>query len=241
MVDIHTHILHGIDDGSSSYEESIKIIEQAKKHGVKDIIMTPHFINNSEYASNYANNTKLLYNLSKEVKGINLYLGNEYYLCDNIYDLLEKGIVRTLNDSKYFLIELPMTANINNLNEVIFQLRTKGIIPILAHPERYIVFQKEPEAVFHVLEHGALIQCNIGSLFGKYGHKCEKTIKKFLKEGYVQFMATDVHHEKQNVYSNIQKAYEKVATLTTRDYADELFIKNGTAVIKNEDVEYIPK
>lgn len=241
MVDIHTHILSGVDDGSSSYEESVKIIEQAKKHGVTDIILTPHYINNSEYASTYSNNTKLLYNLSKDIKGINLYIGNEYYLCDDIHNLLETNIVRTLNDSKYFLIELPLTTNINNLNEVIFHLRSKGIIPIIAHPERYLMFQREPKSIFHVLEHGALLQCNVGSLFGKYGRKCEKTIKKFIKEEYIQFIATDVHHEKQNVYKLIQKAYEKIASMTTREYADELFIKNGKNVIKNEDVEYIPK
>ena len=112
MIDIHSHLLYGIDDGSRSIVESAYIIKSLSEIGYTDIILTPHFINGSSYMSTRENNLDLLDRLKVELVKhqipVNLYLGNEIYIDSEIANLLKNNIISSLNDSKYLLIELPM-------------------------------------------------------------------------------------------------------------------------------------
>ena len=141
MKDIHSHILPGIDDGARNVEESIKLLEKFYDNGVTDIILTPHYIYNSNYNSNNKEKMLLLNEVKKKYKKINLYLGNEVYISDNIPELIKQNEIFTLNNSKYLLIELPMNSEIKNLDSIIFDIMRNGIIPIIAHPERYVYVQ----------------------------------------------------------------------------------------------------
>ena len=133
-IDIHNHILYGIDDGSKSLEESIEILKQHKEMGFKDIVVTPHYIENSNYVTNNKEKEKLLNTLKNNVKGINLYLGNEVFINNNLEKLLKENEISTINNSRYLLIEFPMNQKLKTITDTIYELKIKGIIPVIAHP-----------------------------------------------------------------------------------------------------------
>ena len=239
--DLHSHILYGIDDGSKTIEESIVLLKEMEKAGTKELILTPHYIENSKYNANNRSKEALFRQLKKKAKeekiNIDLYLGNEVFFSNNMLDLLKTGEIKTLNKSKYILFEFPMTRFYNNSLEVINQLVSNGYIPVLAHPERYTEFQKNPNLVIEYLKSGVLLQGNFTSLFGKYGRHSRKVLKKYLKNKWICFLGSDAHHEV--AYDN--KKLEKMLLKITKDkeYTEELLSKNFDKVINNEDIGII--
>lgn len=234
MIDIHSHLLFGIDDGSRAIEESAYIIRNLYKIGYTDIILTPHYINGSSYSSKKENNLDLLKRLKVELIKknipINLYLGNEIYIDSDILKLLKNGIISSLNDSKYLLIELPMSGENEIYYDVFLDLINMGYKVILAHPERYISFQKDFSKVYELNDLGVLFQCNIGSILGDYGHNAKKTIKRLLKENLITFMGTDIHHNKSD-YDFVEKAKKKFKKYITDDEINNIFENNAKRIL----------
>lgn len=235
MIDIHTHLLYGVDDGSKSIEESISIIKNLSKIGVTDIVLTPHYINYSNYNSSKSNNEIRMQNLklelAKENIKVNLYLGNEIYIDDEIINLLRNDLISPINDSRYLLIELPMSGNHESYYDIFLDLINLGYRVILAHPERYASFQKDISKMYELQEIGVLFQCNIGSILGDYGKDAKKTIKKILKEKMVTFFASDIHHEKSD-YMFIEKAKNKLKKYLTEREINILFEDNARKILK---------
>lgn len=235
MRDIHSHILYGIDDGSRSIEESIEILDEMYNEGVTDIILTPHYIYKSKYNCNNENKIELLKELQRNYSKINLYLGNEVYINDNILDLIKNKEIMTLNNSRYLLIELPMENKIKDLENIIFELVRNNIIPIIAHPERYIYVQKNIDYFDNMLDMGVLLQGNYESLFNKYGNTCNKTLKKLLKKNSITFLGSDIHHKNHN--SNIDKLNKKLyKIIKDENTINNLIDTNIKKVIENKDI-----
>ena len=186
MTDIHSHIIFNVDDGSSSLEESIKLIKYFKEVGFNNIIATPHFIRNTEYSAE--NNEKLekLAILKEAVKkhniDINLYLGNEIYISEHIDEDIKSNKIYTLNNTKYILFELPFHNEILNLPDIVYELKMNGYIPILAHPERYDFLKRNYKEVDKLKEEGLLFQCNYSSILEYYGKDAKKLFKYMLKK-----------------------------------------------------------
>ena len=239
MKDMHCHLLYGIDDGSKSIEESIEIIENASKQGITDIIITPHYIYNSNYICNNKDKTKLFNKLKREIKkkkiDINLYLGNEIYICNNLIELIKKKEVATLNKSRYILIEFPLNNMYSNSKELIFELVRNGYVPVLAHPERYKIFKTHPEYIKEYLELGVLLQCNYMSLYNRYGFISKRIIKKFLKERYVTFLGSDNHHDKDYHIKKLRKDLIKI--VKDEKYIDDILYNNVDKIIKNDIIK----
>ena len=239
MKDMHCHLLYGIDDGSESIEESIEIIENASKQGITDIIITPHYIYNSKYICNNKDKTKLFNKLKREIKkkkiDINLYLGNEIYICNNLIELIKKKEVATLNKSRYILIEFPLNNMYSNSKELIFELVRNGYVPVLAHPERYKIFKTHPEYIKEYLELGVLLQCNYMSLYNRYGFISKRIIKKFLKERYVTFLGSDNHHDKDYHIKKLRKDLIKI--VKDEKYIDDILYNNVDKIIKNDIIK----
>ena len=234
MLDIHSHILYGIDDGSRSKEESIELLRYLEKQGVEKIIVTPHYIENTLYEATVAKKKKLIKDLENETS-IKLYIGNEVYFSDKTLKLLKAKKLSCLNDSRYLLIELPMSSKIKDLDEMVFDLTISGIIPIIAHPERYSYVQKDIKYLDKLKDSGALFQSNYGSLTGNYGKKAEKTIKKLLKNGYVSFMGTDIHHIDHPI--DINTATKKLRKIVKSDsIVEDITINNIQKVIDNFEI-----
>lgn len=213
MIDIHSHLLFGIDDGSRSIEESVDIIRNMEKENFTDIILTPHFINGSKYSSLKKDNEVLLSKLKKALKldniNVNLYLGNEIYIDDDIYELLKEKKISSLNNTEYLLIELPMSGEYEGYIDIFEYLISKGYKVVLAHPERYLSFQNDFEKVYELEKIGVYFQSNYESILGSYGKGAVKTVKRLLKEKKISFIASDIHHRKKN-YKKFSKSLKKM-------------------------------
>ncbi len=202
MIDIHNHLLFGIDDGSKSIEESVDVLRDLASIGYTDIILTPHYISGSRYSNSASNNYKLMKELESSLKDnnidIKLYLGNEIFIDDDIFELLLSKEIYPLNGTKNLLIELPMSGEYEGYLELFSDLIDKGCNVILAHPERYLSFQKDYDKIIELKKMGIYFQSNIDSLIGRYGEDAEVIIKKLLKDKMISFLATDIHHKKHD-------------------------------------------
>lgn len=181
MIDFHSHILPGIDDGSRNMEQSIQILKEAKEAGFSKVISTSHYME-EYFECDEAKRRELLDNLQKNIDGIDLYLGSEIYITNNIVDLIKENSASSINDTKYVLFEFPLaeTKPMND-KEVIYRLIENGYVPIIAHPERYPFIQKDPNYLFELSDMGALFQANYGSIIDMYGSKA-KDFKKIIKK-----------------------------------------------------------
>lgn len=241
MIDIHSHVLPGVDDGSLSIDESLKTIENAYENGVTDIVVTPHFIVGSKYDKDNIEKhnglRELRDNLRKEKIKINLYLGNEVFVDNDLLGLLKDNKITTINNSRYLLFELPMHNNYTGVDSLIFELKNNGYEPIIAHPERYSFIKKDPSMIVKLIEAGALFQVNIGSFFGTYGKLAKKTAFLLVKHRAVHFIASDTHHAKDPFYGNIKKLKRKLRRYLTKDEIEDLFESNARRVLRDKKIK----
>ena len=237
MKDLHSHLLFGIDDGSKDISESISLLKEAEKQGITELMITPHYIEESKYNCNNKKKKKRFDQLVQAVKdeGINikLYLGNEVFINDNFIKLLKKKEITTLNNSKYILLEFPLGNMLYNTKDIIYELVVAGYVPVLAHPERYRIFQRHPDHIEEYLRMGVLLQGNYKSLFGKYGSQAKKTLIYFLKKHQITFLGSDCHHEKD---FKIKKLKKKLKSIVKSDnMIEDLLENNFNKVISNEN------
>ncbi len=226
MIDIHTHILPYVDDGSPDLETSIALIKSEMEQGVTDIFVTPHYYQYRGFLSTKAENEIIFNELKQQIKNLNLqvklYLGNEIYYDKNTAKLLENGTLSTLSDSKYVLVEFSMISEEEDVAEAINTLTAKGYIPIIAHPERYPYLNKTSD--YKIMRHmGAKIQINSGSLTGYYGRQAKKLVFKLLKENLVDFAASDIHDFR---HGEILAGYKVVEKQFSKELADKIYCNN---------------
>lgn len=238
IIDIHNHSLPFVDDGVQSKEEALKNIKHLQELGITDIILTSHYIINSKYEAPLKQRKAILQELKDELKDedINLYLGNEVFInnSDLIIKLIKDRKISTLNGSNYLLIEFPQEQLLHNLEEIICNLNEEGLIPIIAHPERYLYYQKDITGLKKLLEYNCLIECNLLSLTGVYGRAAQKTMKKLLQEQLVTTVATDMHHlTNKRIY---EKAYKKLFRTIPSAYLQELLTTNPLKIIENKEL-----
>lgn len=235
MIDFHSHILPNIDDGSRSLNETIHILKEAQKAGFTKIISTSHYID-GYYEANEEQRAKLLNEVKENFQGMELYLGNEIYITNQMTDLLSEKKASTINNSKYVLFELPMNTKAMDVKEVVFRLMEKGYVPIIAHPERYKYVKENIEYVRELADMGVLFQSNYGSSIGMYGKKAQKTQKRLLEEGLIQFFGSDVHTVEQ-VYTKMPKILKKLRKIISEEELEQFSTVNPQKVLNNEDIE----
>lgn len=241
MVDTHNHILFDIDDGCTNIEESIILLKKMELQGFNKVILTPHYIEGTEHISNNLEKEYKLNLLKEKLKeskiNIELYLGNEIFITNNIVELLKNDDVSSVNKSRYVLIELPFKNEIIGLTDILYELKYNKLIPIIAHPERYTYFQNDVSKIASLREEGILFQVNYSSILGLYGRGAKKTIKYLLKNGYVDFFGTDVHRiTKTYVLDNFKKIEKKIIRIIGLEEYKRI-IKNGEKIIDNKDIQ----
>lgn len=235
MIDFHSHILPEIDDGSRNLEQSILMINEAKEVGFTKIISTSHYMENY-YECDVEKRKQLIKQLQGEVQDIELYLGNEIYITNNIIELLKNGKASSINNTRYVLFEFPLiTTKPMNDKEVIYRLVENGYIPIIAHPERYPFIQENPEYLFELEDMGALFQANYGSIIGMYGLKAKRTLKILLRNNLISFFGSDVHRPEQ-VYNKIPKIVKKLKKIISDEEFEEFTETNPQKVLNNEEI-----
>ena len=241
MIDLHSHILPNIDDGSKSFSESLNILKQASDNGVTDIVVTPHFIFGSTFNSPKNKNKELLAALKKEAEAaninINLYLGNEIYADNELLTFLKKKQASSLNNTKYVLFELPMNNEFKGLKQLIFNLQSNGYVPVIAHPERYRLLKENPKLIEELLAVGVLFQSNIASLTCRYGKEAKNTLELFLKHRMITFLSSDIHHDSDSFYASLPHIKKILQKLVDDEYIESLLNTNAKKLLLNEKIE----
>lgn len=239
MIDFHNHIIFDVDDGAQDIEQSIKMLKEAQEAGITDVILTPHYM--EEY---YEVGTKAIAKrmeiINQEIEknniNIKLHQSNEVYITSNIINLLKNERVSTVAGSKYVLMETPMLQVPMNFRQIIYDLKSNGYIPVIAHPERYEYIQKNPQIVYDLIQDGVLFQSNIGSIIGIYGNDAKKTVKKLLKHKMVHFIGTDTHRP-NSIYPKVEKALKKLNKIVPEDELEKITCENAKCVLENKDID----
>lgn len=240
MIDMHNHILYGIDDGCKTIEESIETIKNMKKIGFNTIVLTPHYIEDSSFKAN--NNLKLqkLEILKEELLknniDVNLFLGNEIFINESINELIINKEIRSINNTRYILIELPFNNQILNLDDYLYELKLKGYKIIIAHPERYTYFKDNYEEARKLYDSGVLFQVNYGSIIGQYGSSSLKLVKKLLKDDMVDFISTDIHKPSSSLFDKFDDIKHKIIKIIGEDKFKDISYNNILKVINDEDI-----
>ena len=198
-VDLHSHLIPAIDDGSQSMQESLELLKGMETLGYRKVITTPHIM--ADAYKNTPEGIKKGLNLLrqealKEGIGVEIEAAAEYYIDDGFQALLDKGDILSIKGG-YLLFETSYVSKPIHLEEMIFEISMAGYTPLFAHPERYR-YIKDPQKEFKRLKDlGVEFQVNLNSFGGHYGRNA-KVLADFLsKEGYIDFLGSDVHHRKQ--------------------------------------------
>ncbi|MGN0297577.1 MAG: tyrosine-protein phosphatase [Lachnospiraceae bacterium] len=196
MIDIHTHILPGVDDGSESMEMSLEMLSLADRGGTTALVVTPHcnLPGLHQDIKILTDKLELLRKKAKEVDiPITIFSGMELFASWNLPELLADKKVWTLNNTHYFLVEFDFGEDPRFCNEVLERCVERHYYPIIAHPERYLFVQRSPEIVYHWICAGYGIQVNKGSLLGRFGIAPQRTAQTLMDCGLVSCVASDAH------------------------------------------------
>ena len=197
MVDIHCHILPGVDDGAWNMEAAADMARIARDCGVKKIITTPHFKGvpeELEAVGLFQHQLRLLQSrLKRENVAVELLPGAEVLCVPQTLELARAGRLPTLGTGRYVLTEFYFDAGAGFMDETLRSLQRYGYLPVVAHPERYGAVQREPELAQHWFHRGIVLQVNKGSVLGAFGRRAEDTAVRMLYRGTVHIIASDAH------------------------------------------------
>ena len=231
MVDIHHHLLPGLDDGSNSLETSVQMAKQAAADGITHIVCTPHA--NGQYRFDAAVNADLLRELraylAAENVGITLGSGCDFHLSfENVQQAKRDPSRFSINGFGYLLVEPPDYGIPPGLTETLYELQLAGLTPVLTHPERNPTLQAEPERMRPWLRGGLLVQVTADSLTGHKGRKAQRMAHMLLEKRWVHFLATDAHNTTTRP-PRMKEAHDLVATKYGVSYAHALCVTNPLA------------
>ena len=173
MIDIHSHILYGLDDGAQTMEQSIEMAKIAEKDGIDKIIATPHLFRGNFLFDNFERieqkRDELSRALEKNKINVEIFAGAEVHISHNLIDEIRRNReYLVLNNGSYILVEFPTDHIFSGVKNLFFDLMSEDITPIIAHPERNSVFRSNPELLYELIHMGGFTQANQGSLFGHY-------------------------------------------------------------------------
>jgi protein-tyrosine phosphatase len=237
-IDIHSHILPGVDDGAQTMAQSLEMLKTAAMQGINGIVLTPHnkAHRHSISAASLKERTK---QLQVEARNhnipITLYPGMEIFYRDGVSQMLEDGELATMADSRYVLIEFDPMEQFSYIRSAIYELTSCNYTPILAHVERYSCFLTKPDNIRYVIENGGLIQVNASSCTGDMGFKGNQFIKKLIKDHLIHFIATDTHDNDRRA-PNFAGCVRYLEKKTDASYMKRLFFGNAALMIQNESL-----
>jgi len=238
MIDFHAHILPNIDDGAENMEEALNLIKEAKLAGFDEIISTSHYLE-GYYTASKAERTMLLEGIKSKIREenipINLYLGSEVYISNDIYKLLSEEKASSIDDTSYVLFELPFNAKPLNLYDFIYELMQYKLIPILAHPERYPFVHNDPDMIYELINKGVLMQANYGSFIGQYGNKTKLIAKKLIENNMIHFLGSDCH-KFGSIYPKISRCKKVIEEIIGNDNFDIISSVNPKLVLNNKKI-----
>ena len=241
MIDLHCHVLPGLDDGARLLEETLDIARSAVKNNIDTIVATPHTLNGF-FVNNWENVVSLTSTVQKafdaEDIAITLYPAMEAQVCPELFDALEKGQAATINDnSRYMLLEFPPFSMPPGSMQFIFKLKLQGITPVIAHPERNLILQNDLKQLYDLVKMGALCQLTALSVTGYLGPSVQKSSEQMIKTGLAHVIATDAHSDDERIAA-LASAVDMAAEIL-QDYsrAEKMVTTTPAAIIAGEDVD----
>jgi protein-tyrosine phosphatase len=234
QVDIHTHVLPGIDDGARDIEQALAMLRVAAADGTQIVVATPH-ARRTDVAQVVAAVERLQEAIDRQSLPLQLASGMEEQLWPDLVDRLLVGTALTLCGTRWVLVELPdWTVWPSDLTDRLLELRAAGFRPILAHVERYGPIQRQPERLLEAIATGALIQVNADSLFGQNGYAAQQVALRLIRAGAVSVLASDAHHPEWRA-PRLRPAFERLAALFGEEVISRLQA-NAVAVVRDQDV-----
>ncbi|NEW04719.1 tyrosine protein phosphatase [Paenibacillus sp. SYP-B3998] len=238
MIDIHSHILHNLDDGPRTMEQSLELALMAVHEGVSTIIATPHHRNGSymNAADSIIEAASLFQEqLIKNHIPLTVYHGQEIRVYPQMIDDYEGNSLLTLHGSSYMLIEFPPSKLPERIDEIFYELSLLHITPIIAHPERNREIADQPDKLFRLVEQGALSQITSHSINGLFGPSVQSLSLELCRRNLVHFLASDVHDAIHRPF-HLQQAYRTVENLLGGDYV-KYYQQNAERLIRHTEIE----
>ncbi|MBO1511900.1 tyrosine-protein phosphatase [Metabacillus bambusae] len=241
MIDIHSHILPGVDDGAQTVEDSINMARLAVEEGITKIIATPHH-QNGKYINRKQDILERVSELNRLLQNENIPLevlpGQETRIYGELLEDLEKGDILPLNQSNYLFIELPSGHVPRYTEKLIFDIQLHGITPIIVHPERNAEVIENPEKLLNLVRKGSLTQVTAGSITGHFGKKIQKFSLQLIEANLTHFISSDAHNITSRSFkirdsiSEIEKEFGNQAVYYFKENAEQLI--HGQIVYKQQ-------
>ncbi len=235
MVDIHCHIIPGVDDGSRSWEMTREMCRIAADDGVHHIVATPHC--NDEYSYDRERYEQLKNQLVEAAEGrIEFSIGCDFHFSyENITDAIENPKRYSINETRYLLIEFSDYGIPPNVAELLFQLTSRGLVPIITHPERNPLLMRRPERILEMVAAGALVQVTANSITGFWGERAMSVAEWLLAQGAVHVIASDAHDPKHR-RPVLSEARNAVARMLGQRAAEELVNTVPGAIVEGKSL-----
>lgn len=238
MFDLHTHILPALDDGAHDMEETLAMLKLAAKSGTTDLVATPHVIEGVWLPSweEIVAKTKQVAELARQHNlTITIYPGAEVAMGMDILDKLRSPGPYCLNGSKYLLVELPSREIPAYADEFFFTLQARGIMPVLAHPERHPLLCSQPELLYDWLDKGLLLQVNAGSLTGQMGKKVMANAEMLLNCNMIHVLGSDAHSLASR-RPLLESAAKKMTVLAGAEQVQQITLDYPKKILANQDI-----
>ena len=240
-VDLHTHILSGLDDGPVTAEESLAMARLAASDGTGIIVATPHYRDvelehhSSPIVSELADTLNAALRsdtLRESTPPVRILTGMTHRLDMSLPDLVDSESAITLNRTRFLLVEPPFSRLPSYVEEVIGRLLTQRLVPVIAHPERNILFQQNPNRLQHLVDDGVIVQVASGSLTGQNGDNARRAAELYIRRGLAHVVSSEMHSERASRPPQLSEAFEKVVDLVGYPEAIDIFETNPDMILQ---------
>jgi protein-tyrosine phosphatase len=240
MVDLHCHILPGIDDGPETMETSLAMAESAVADGITHVVATPHFSN--EHFFDFATVRKLRDDLQARVgPRLTFATGCDFHLSpENLVALREDAPRFCINQRDCLLVEFNEFSIPPSMDQALHDLQLAGLRPIVTHPERNAILRRQPDRLKQWVRHGCFIQVTANALTGTFGSGAQSDALRWIGDGMVHFVASDAHNTKSRPLK-LRPAYDLVAGQFGFEKAEALFHDNPLAAFEGRELPYVPQ
>lgn len=236
MIDIHGHMLPGLDDGASTVEEALEMISLAYDSGVAGITAVVHGNGSFEGVEEYKQRIRKLRYILKELEiPVALYSGMEICMGEGVIEKLRQGKLLTLNQTRYVLAEFLFDENIEFVFDSVYRLQKEGYKVIIAHPERYYFFQEDPDLIYDFVRQKCLMQINKGSVLGEFGSEEQRLAYQILNSNLAHVVASDAHGTRYR-NSSMTEIRRILCREFSEAYAKLLLMDNPARILRDEDV-----
>jgi protein-tyrosine phosphatase len=240
VIDIHCHILPGMDDGPESFEISFAMAEMAIAEGVTHVIATPHATENYPFIPNLVRQRRDEIQAKFEGQLV-LATGCDFHLnFENLQEIRRDPERFTLNQKNYLLVEFADFSIPASLDQSLHELQLAGLHPIITHPERNPLIRAQPDRLFRWLRQGCYVQVTAQSLLGRFGKAAQEVTEDWLDAGAIHFLASDAH----NVTSRplrLKEAFDEIAKTRGEEMAQALLVDNPLAAFEGNPLPYVPE